>query len=369
MKEKLVLCEILMKRLLRRKSFLVLLCLMPLAVAGMQGLARSGETSLRVAVYAPDRDKWEEALCEDAGYVRIYFCDTPEKLKEDVITGKAECGYILPENLMQRFGEDDWYWAVEAYESSNSIATDVVNETMFSRIFQVVSSEWFTGYILDRMGPEVSAEMREQEFVLAVLLQKLEDGSTFSVETRYIGHDEAKRTEDKPNESTKDGAGIAEKTETAESGEKNPAGGIFPARGAAAALIYACALMGAMDALRDRHKGFFIGRSPVAPAVLAVGLPVCLGTCAGYAALLAAGACRGIRREFLYLLVYALLLTGYGCVLQWILRRESILAGCIPFLFLACLVCAPVFIDLSSIVPVMRILEKCFPTSFYLRGF
>lgn len=356
MKERLVLCKILTKRLLRRKSFLVLLCLMPLAVAGMQGLAQSGETSLRVAVYAPDRDKWEEALCEDTGYVRVYFCDTSEELKEDVITGKAECGYILPENLMQRFGEDDWYWAVEAYESSNSIATNVVNETVFSRIFQVVSSEWFVEYILDRMGPEASEEMREQKFVLAVLLQKLEDGSTFSVETKYIGQGGMNRTEERLNESTADG-------------EKESAGSIFPARGAAAVLIYVCALMGAVDALRDRRKGFFMGRFPVASAVFAVGLPVCLGTCAGYAALLAAGACRGIGREFLYLFLYALLLTGYGCTLQWILRRESILAGCIPFLFLACLVCAPVFIDLSSIVPVMGILEKCFPASFYLRGF
>lgn len=344
MRERLILCRILWKRLLGRKFFWLLLCLIPLAVTGMQALARKGETMLRAAVYTPDRAQWEEALCKDTGLVRFYFCDTPEQLKQDVIQGKAECGYVLAEDLRRRFEEDDWYWAVEVYESSGSMMTEVVNETVFGRIFQTVSSEWFVGLMQSRMNPGPEEDLWEQDEVWEVLRRKLEDGSTFSVE-------------------------IIRGADPAAEGTGDPAGGVFPARGIAAALLYVCALMGAMDALRDRRKGYFKNRFPAAAAVFAVGLPVGMGACVGYGALLAAGACRGIGRECFALVVYALLLTGYGCALQFFLRRENILAGCIPFLFLACLVCTPVFIDLSSIVPGMRIWEKCFPASFYLRGF
>lgn len=344
MRDRMVLCRILWKRLLGRKIFWLLLCLIPLAVAGMQALAGSGESVLRAAVYTPNRAEWEEALGRDTGLVRFYFCDTPEQLKQEVAQGKAECGYILPEDLRRRFEEDDWYWAVEVYESSGSTMTEVVNETVFSRIFQAVSSEWFVGLMQDRMDPAAAEHLQEQEIVWEALRRKLEDGSTFSVEIR-------------------------EGVDGTSGNAKDPARNVFPARGIAAALLYACALLGAMDALRDRRRGYFKSRFPMTAAVLAVALPVWTGACAGYGALLAAGADRGIGRELLAMAVYALLLTGYGCALQWLLRRESVLAGCVPFLFLACLVCTPVFIDLSSIVPEMRILEKCFPASFYLRGF
>lgn len=361
MRERMVLCGILTKRLLCKKSFWVILCLLLLCMIGVRELEKGSETTVQVAVCAENDSAWKEALKKETGLIQFYFCDSVEQLKRDVVTGSAECGYVLTEDLQKKVEEDDWYWSIEVYESSQSMLTRTINETVFSRIFYVISSEWYAGYIAEKADLETAEEVENKGVILEVLRSSMGDGSTFSVVTEYVDR----------NALPAYGQGGAGQ-QTDMQPEKEPQAGnrgVFPVRGVAAAGIFLCGLLGAGDVLRDKRKGYFIGKPRIWTGAFTIGLPVFFAAVGAYIALWVTATDRGVVRELFLLGGYVLLVTVYALVLQWIVRKEHLLAGMIPFLFLGSLVCAPVFIDLGSIFPVFGILENLFPATWYLRGF
>lgn len=290
MRERLVLCGILTKRLLCKKSFWVLLCLFPLFALWVRGLEKSSETVVNVAVYAEDQSVWQEAFQKDEGLIRFYFCESKEQLKRDVVTKKAECGYVLTEDLQEKFAEDDWYRAVDTYESAGSMLTKVINETVFERIFSVISTKWYAGYIAEKGKAETEA-------VLQSVREQMRDKNTFSVRSFYVAAD----------------------GEVCEAEEK----GVFPLRGVVVACIFLCGLLGAVEVLHDDRRGYFLGKPQNFTALFTIWLPTAAVAAAGYIALLAAGQHSTAMQEFFYLSFCVLSATGYGFLFQWILKEMA----------------------------------------------
>lgn len=341
MKEILVIAKILQKRLLCQKSFWICMIMIPLFSIVMLGLENSTETAVYVAIYAEDKEVWEDFFYKNDGFVRFYFVSTEEELKRDVLTRKAECGYILTEDLQNKFDEDDWYWGIDVYESSQSMLTKTINETVFSRVFYAISSKWYEGYIAKKASINGWELGELQDTVIKVLEQKMSDGSTFSIETEYI-------------------LPMGERVDTKAS--------VFPVRGIVGMGVYLCALIGVMQVLYDNRKQYFIRKRPGIARFLTIGSITFYAGAVGYITLLVTGRSRGIWQEFIDIIFYVLLVTFYGMVLQWIVREEKIMAGLIPFLILGSLICAPIFFDLGSMLPVLDIFKKIFPITYYLEG-
>ena len=75
----------------------------------------------------------------------------------------------------------------------------------------------------------------------------------------------------------------------------------------------------------------------------------------------------GIRVALLPVLLYVLILWGYGLIVQLLLPKRQWLTAAMPVLLLATLVFSPVIIDLSDYIPAWKTLQACFPLTWWIR--
>ncbi len=133
-------------------------------------------------------------------------------------------------------------------------------------------------------------------------------------------------------------------------------------------MIYICGLCGTLEALEDETAGRTLRlKYKRAFQVLTICIPPAV---MGFMALIvfaAAGSLGSIGNEIFKLLLYQIFIIFYGCILKRIWRKEERFLAAMPVLILSAAVICPVFIDLSTFLPVLKVLEKFYPLSYYLR--
>lgn len=257
MKKGLLFLRISMKRLLLRKSFWVTLLLTIFTTAALTRLERTSERTLYAAVYAKE-EALAERLQEYDGFVHFILCESRAEVKQNVIQGKAECGYVLSEDLQEKIAEGRGNWSIEVYESSDSTLTWVVNEVLFEKVFYEISTDWYEGYIAESEAfqntVEEQGEKAVREAAAEAFLEKLSDGSTFALERSRLQAAEA-------------------------GGEQGSVS--YPVWGGAAFCILLCMLTGVWEALTDRKKGRFFRYPAAMTAIVTICLPTVLGCLTG----------------------------------------------------------------------------------------
>ena len=315
------------KRLLARKSFWIIFCLIPIFLIGLGILNKEEETGLRAAVYCEEASLAESLKSQtNPAFVLVESVDEVKRL---VLTGKAECGYVIPEDLFEAFLEDDWNWKVTAYEGPHSMFTGLMNEVLFSIIFERVSVDWYLQYMEDKLGLAAS----ETEIAGKERLQQILEGEqTFRVQTIRLTDGEPQDISDLSDQE-----------------------GIVSAKDVVAILLYLMSLLTVMEVARDREKGYFRKHMRLSAAFWTIFIPVLLVGLAGLPWI-------GIAT--------CLAMVGVTVVYAWVLsimvRKSRWMYGLIPALFVASLVCCPVFADMGALFPNLSWIKWLFPLSFCL---
>lgn len=315
------------KRLLVRKSFWIVLCLLPTLLIGLGILNKDEENGLRAAVY-----------CEEKGLVgslegqtnpTFVFVETIDEVKQLVLTGKVECGYVIPDDLFEAFQEDDWNWKISVYEGSHSMFTGLVNEVLFSAIFEQVSVDWYLQYMEDKLDTEAA----EKETAGKERLQQILAGEeTFRVQTIRLAE-----------------------VKTQDANDVSGQEGIISVKDIAAVLLYLMSLLTITDVVRDREKGHFRKSMQPYAAFWTIFVPVFLVGLTGLPWL-------GIVTCLKMIGVTVL----YALALNVLIRKSGWMYGLIPVLFVASLVCCPVFVDMGTLFPNITWIKWLFPLSFCL---
>lgn len=257
MKKGLIFLWISMKRLLLRKSFWVTLLLTIFITAALTRLEQTSERVLYAAVYA-EEEALAKRLQEYDGFVHFILCKSEEEVKQNVIQGNAECGYVLQEDVQEKIAEGRGNWSIEVYESSDSTLTWVVNEVLFEKVFYEISTDWYERYIAESGAFENTVAERGEKAVREAaadaFLKKLSDGSTFTLERSRL--------------------------QAAETGEGQGTVS-YPVFGGIIFCTLLCMLTGVWDALKDRKRGSFFQYSAGAVAIVTIGLPTVLGCLTG----------------------------------------------------------------------------------------
>lgn len=257
MKKGLLLLHILVKRLFSKKSFWITLLITVFTAAALTRLEQASERAIYAAVYAEEEDL-AKRLQEYEGFVHFFLCDSKEEVKQKVMQGKAECGYILKEDLQERILDGRGNWSIEVYEGSDSTMTWAVNEVLFEKVFYEISTDWYEGYIVESaVFSDVVEEQGEdavRQAAAEAFLEKLSDGSTFTLERSRL--------------------------QTAESGESR--GSVsYPVLGGVTLCILLCMLTGVAEAMADRKRGSFFRYSEAAVSTITIALPTVFGCLAG----------------------------------------------------------------------------------------
>ena len=351
MKKTLLFFRLLAKRQLNNVFFVLILVLIPVSSFVMSRF--SGETdekNNRVALYARDEDETakntiEELLLTDSIY-EFSLCKDEDELIESVQKGDYQCGYIFDENISDRIINGKYKGNIIAVYRSGSILEKAVRETFFSVFFKQVARIIALDYIEDSNEfPEMS-----EEFLMYF------DGT-------YDLYQNSDITFNINFETMQEQGSF----ETAKVIEAKPAA--FPLRGIMAVLVMTGALLGLYGWLSDKEKGVFIPMRndfvTISRALYVFVLVVMLGICAVVSIILC-GAGQNAGKETGSMLLYVIVLVFICFVMSYIIRKSTTILSAMPVILIGSIIVCPVFVDISSFVPVFKVVRYFFIPYYYL---
>lgn len=153
------------KRILTRKVYLLMLAFI-IAITAVYKLLpeRSSSADIRVALYSMDESEYTYRLFNKLEHsnslYKFYVAQNETDVINDVKSGKAECGYIIPQNFFTDYikgnAEDS---QIIQYVIPSTTLGATINETVFSNIFSLCADEIL---ILGVDIPEYNTELSER---------------------------------------------------------------------------------------------------------------------------------------------------------------------------------------------------------------
>lgn len=354
------------KRLLKRPVYLIILLLMPLSVFLLSRTQAESPSGIRAMLYVEGRD-WNERedlldkiigrlLAEDAT-VRFTLAESEEELKRAVLKQEADCGYVFPEDFSERLRKDDWKRSVTFYCGEDTMIPMLVNELLYTSVFQVYSADAFINYMGTAYGEEAGGRTNAENKAEELLNLYLTNGSTFSFayygESAEEGNDDQAYETYNYNKKTKKTADLT--------------AGVVPVRGMLALFMMLSAFCGLVDHKRDHEAGRLVWvKNKRAVQFMMILIPTTGAALVSVICIRASGSWQGIGTEIASVIFYMFALTAYTMIWGLLFRSEHAVVASVPFLMIATILFGPVFWNLKSVLPVLQIMEKLFPVSWYL---
>ncbi len=345
------------KRLLRKKSFLLLLLAFPLICIAVSAGARTEKPLLQAALYfenpSPLAEETTDLLIQKNSVVHFYTASSKAQLEQDVATSKAECGFIFTEDYTFEHILDPALWegSVQLVRSPGSMLAGSVSELVFDSFFQSYCRELLTSRLKNGDVLKKSSQLSDVLSDAQTLYSEhCGDGSTFSFHFARLSADSLEKVT----------------LETARL-RKTFVSGIC--RGILSVLLLLCGLMGGLHLFGDRKNSLFLPiRSSKSIIIegLDVAAPMLCMAVSGIAGMAFFGMVKNPFWELLGLVLYILSLTFGICLLLRIVRSEAFFRGLMPLFTIGSLVFAPVILDLSVYLKALRVPKFLFLNSYYL---
>ncbi|MBO5208460.1 MAG: hypothetical protein J6B68_03850 [Lachnospiraceae bacterium] len=384
--------SLMMKRILKRPAFLVLLLMIPFIAIGLNQLEQGEQSGVAVGIViekelggkalsketdsetnsetdsevnlemesemdseAAWREEFWKLLQEQEGLLEFCKYDSSDMLIQAVEKEELDCGFVLSANFMEKVLEDEWQKFVICYETSASTATEFAKERIAYAVFTLYAEESYVNYV-EQTDAFANAEKNGIKradivrFAKEAYQSHLADGSTFSFE--YQGE-------------VNQNLSMQEKQEDAQNMQHTQER--FPVRGVLAVCIFLSGMCGLLIDWNDRQEKRFARICPVwMTTVVNVWMPTIYTSFISLITLGLLGKLENVGKEIGSLFVYQFLLITYCSIIRLVLRRQETIAVAIPILTLASIVCCPVFIRLATYLPMFRVVEKLFPVTYYL---
>ena len=333
---------LLLKRFFRKKSYILMLLLVPLMVFLLKEVGHGQDNIMSIGVYIPGNDASSEALREnlidETGAITYLFYDAEEELRSDVANKTISEGWVVPKNLD----------ALVEQMASNQIPEERVQvvireaglshllgkEILCSRIYPSVAKQLLVNYLSINLyqGTPTIAELAE--------IEKKFDSFGLS-ESLFK-------------------AGYLDSSEVVDSAVI-----LMPLRGILAMWLMLCGIATSMYYLEDQDNGLFVWwhtkvrflRDLGYYAIAFVGPTII--TIVG---LIYSGSFTSVFRELPALLLYVLSTIFFAMILRILLRNKRFLGILTPVLIISATLLSPVFVDLRE----LRQIQKYYPALHYL---
>lgn len=345
------------KRLLKRPSFVIILCLLPCLLFSYRYLISEESGAVRVGLYFEDTEaelsgELREALLANDIFAEFYVCQESEELYLDVAAGRAECGYVFPADLPERFLQRDWEAAVTLVVSDNSRYADYISEAVYARLFFFLADELVTDYLATHV--DFGGGREEIELFIAEQYRQAASSADSIFEFHYVDGSTGEIQEQK--------------------GEKDADHNYLtkPIRGTVALFVLLAGLAGLVFWFQDEREGRFAAFAYYKRPVLSLGsllLPVLLGGVVGLLCLELSGVAAVLWRELAAMLLYCLLVTAFCNLLRLMVPSVNAVCAMIPILSIASYLCCPVIMDIKTFVPALAYIRPILVVDYYLETF
>lgn len=332
------------KRLLKKISFLIILCSIPLLVLGVNLMAKQESGILRVILCQEDADDLSEKivsqLLDMKSALSFVEVETEEEAIRLVQANKADAAWIFPEDfegvMKTYFQEGIWDEPlIRVVEKEDNVMLHLSREVLFGGLYSSITYTVYEQFVRTEVldGTEVSDEelwesyqktnMEENMFVFSYL-----DGETADMGTSYM---------------------------------------LYPVRGLLALVIVLCGLALGLYFMQDEQNGIFI-RLPLnrtvlgsvlyqMPGLVDVGLVVLL-------ALFFSGVAIGLLTELGLMFVYLWMVAGFSDLVRRLCKKQVRLGALIPMLVLVMLAVTPIFMG----APNVKWLQLLLPPYYYINA-
>ena len=140
----------------------------------------------------------------------------------------------------------------------------------------------------------------------------------------------------------------------------SPTATAMPIRGFIAVLLLVSGLAGGVTWLNDKEC-----KLPVS-AICSISIPLLFMSISAILTLFLTEEAHSFRKEIGIFFIYLLLLIIFVRLLLLFIKNPTILTVSIPVLTLGSLIYCPIFVNLGTLMPFFRIIEKLFPPYYYL---
>lgn len=339
------------KRILKKPMFQITILLIPILLFLLFTFNKSSDSLVRVALISGDDEysqNFVQDLLDSSNHIISYYeCDDEIQMRKDVLTGKAECGYIMPDNMQKRiaqFSAKNKQGIITAIVKKESISTKIVNEIIYGKLFSERAYPVLKDFINEKQPDRLTSG--EDEKMYDIFSKYRIEPMMFSFEYANGSKNDLLNNDD---------------------GTDNYY--MLPVRGLLSVLIMVSSMSGILMLSNDDRKGtwgfiklssrpgfnyFYIFMSILPIAICSL------------AAIFITGINTNILNEIRLMILYTLLLTGVGNLLKALIKNIYVLCSLIPVTVLLSLIICPVFIDIGSIVPQAKFVRLFLPTNYYL---
>lgn len=343
------------KRLLHKKEFIILLCLIPLLVWGITLVSKEESSVVTVALSIEDSEDElankivDEMMLEDS-IIRFVSMDS-EACYEAVRAGKVDCAWIFREDFQEKLittfsGRGEEIPPVYVVVQEDNVALKLSRTKLYGYIFPhlafLLGQDFLETEVME--GQEVSSEELQRYFDENVVEQGI-------IQIAYLSKDDI----------------LADVDVTDREDEKPVSYLMTPIRGMLLVLLIVAGLVVTLYYMQDEERGMFawipvhkrrgLFYSYLLGALADTALVVMLGFFISDGKLIS-------LREFGILLLYIPVTATFCEVVKNLIRSKERLAKWIPLLAIAMLGLCPVFLDLGSGFAAQYV----FPATYYLRG-
>lgn len=330
------------KRLFKKYSFLLILCIVPLLVGGIRLLSKEESGIARVVLCLPNPEdalasQVVEKLVNEEGILRYLFCESEEEARRMVIENEADTAWIFTEDLADRLrtvaSRKRIGPVVKVVERKESVSLIFSREILGGALYPAFSYVVYEEFVRNDLGlSEVTEEELRQAYE-----RTLVEGSLF--EMAYLD----------------DGQDTEEDFHYLQA----------PLRGILSVWLVLCGLAACLYYMQDEEQGVF-SKIPVTRR-----LPAAFGVCAVFlsdAALVVLLACKlaGVftvwHREVISCVLFACATLAFCNLIRLLVRTPERLGSSMLILTAGMLVLCPVFLNLRS----FRAVKYLLPSYYYL---
>ena len=334
---------LLLKRLLKKKSYIVMLLVAPLMALMLRTMSSADAGLLTIGVLVPGDDyssQWlKNNLTDNPGSLRFIFYEDEQRLVKDVESQQLQEGWICPANLDETVSDMALKGRtknkIEIVIRESGLTHMLSKEVLCSRIYPMIARKMAESFISEKVYG--SSPTEEQ---VAHILDTYDNyginGNLF--EMGYI--DEADTDEDLNYL-------------------------MMPFRGILALWLLLLAVAASMYYLEDDANGLFIWwktRVPMVRDFLYYGVIMLIPSVMVLVCLAYGGVFTSFKRELVGIVLYDFAVIMLANILRELLPSIKAFGIILPVLIMGSAILSPVFIDFKE----GRALQKFSPTFHYL---
>lgn len=349
--QKIFLCNrLFLKRGFKRISFTFILVTLPILCYFLNSSIKKEPASVKVGLYSECESEMADKLIYNLinKYESVSFtkCSSISQLKDKVISGDFECGYVIPDNFAEKVACNDLNNIVELYTSPGTFLASLSNEYIFSEIFKEYALNELSEYITAQDIFKIT-DVTSLNHELRTMYEKyLESGDTFSF--RYINAENQ----------------IIDDTNLLSSYF------LLSIKGIIALVIMFVAFIGTFYLYKDKKSGIFRAFNGITEPlckmseIFSLTFIACIS---GIVSIVLCGQYEKIIIETARLLLYAIICTIYCFIVHKIISNMYVFAALIPVFVLGSILLCPIFFDITEMIPLGKYAAWLFlPRYFFI---